>query len=151
MAAKTLTKTLARTWVTRFLVLTVFAINLHCVISFIFTPERSLDAFELAGVPGTVAIQGIGIAFLMWNATYPLVIFNPRKYRALFVVVLVQQIIGLVGESIIYLALPAGHQVLGESILRFIVFDAAGLLLLAVGFALTLKRFANSCTTKDRN
>ncbi|MDR2716140.1 MAG: hypothetical protein LBB46_05295, partial [Coriobacteriaceae bacterium] len=93
-------------------------------------------------VPGTVAIQGIGIAFLMWNVTYPLVVFNPCKHRVLFMVVLAQQVIGLVGESVIYLTLPAGHQVLGESIMRFIVFDAAGLILLTLGFLLTLKRFS---------
>lgn len=70
----------------------------------------------------------------MWNATYPAVIVHPWRFRTLFVVVLVQQTIGLVGESLILASIPAGHNVLSGSILRFIVFDAAGLIVMASAF-----------------
>lgn len=50
-------------------------------------------------MPGAAAVQGLGIAFLMWNATYPAVIASPLRFRAVAVIVLVQQAIGLAGES----------------------------------------------------
>ena len=96
--------------------------------------ERAVRG-ELAGVPGATAVRGLGIAFLMWNATYPAVIASPARFRALGVVVLAQQAIGLAGESWIRLSLPAGHEALAASIDRFVVFDAAGLALMGVAFA----------------
>lgn len=128
------TKRMAALWFARIAVLTVFAINVHCAFSFFLFPERYLGAYGLSGIPGKVALQGLAIAFLMWNATYPLVIINPEKYRILYVVVLFQQFIGLVGESVILLGIPDGYVTLSASILRFIVFDAGGLILMAVAF-----------------
>ncbi len=128
----------AAVWFARMAVLLVFAVNLSCIISFLFFPERYIGAYELDGVPGTVALQGLAIAFLMWNATYPLVIINPVKYRAVFAIVLVQQLIGLLGESALLFGLGGGHQQLAGSIQRFIVFDGAGLVLMAASFAVLL-------------
>ncbi len=85
-------------------------------------------------MPGAAAVQGLGVAFLMWNATYPAVIVSPRRFRALGVVVIVQQFVGLVGETWILATLPAGHALLSASIERFIAFDALGLVLMAVSF-----------------
>ena len=126
----------AATWTSRVVVAIVFAINVWCALGFALDPSAYMGAYELSGAPGKVAIQGIGIAFLMWNATYPLVIINPSKHRTLFAVVLAQQLIGLVGESAILLTLEAGHALLRASILRFIAFDGAGLVLMAIAFAL---------------
>ena len=128
-----------KVWIARALVLIVFGVNLYCIVSFIFTPERFIHTYELSGVPGTVAIQGIGIAFLMWNVTYPLVIVRPDKYRVLYVLVMIQQVVGLMGETFILLTLPAGHDILWSNLLRFILFDAFGLLLLLIGFFLARK------------
>ena len=94
----------------------------------------SHPSFEVAGVPGAAAVQGLGIAFLMWNATYPAVIASPLRFRAVAVIVLVQQAIGLAGESWLRFGLPAGHAALSASIERFILFDAAGLVLMAAAF-----------------
>ena len=113
----------------------VFALNVQCAVSFVLWPEAFVGGFELEGVPGAAAVRGLGVAFLMWNATYPAVIASPRRFRALFVVVLVQQAVGLAGESWILLSLPAGHAVLAAAIIRFIVFDAAGLVLMTAAFA----------------
>ena len=113
----------------------VFAINVQCAVSFVLRPEAYAGGFELAGVPGAAAVRGLGVAFLMWNATYPAVIANPRRFRALYAVVLAQQAVGLAGESWILLSLPAGHAALAASIVRFIAFDAAGLVLMAAAFA----------------
>jgi hypothetical protein len=78
----------------------------------------------------------------MWNATYPPVIVRPDRYRVLFGVVLVQQAIGLVGESLLLAGLQPGLEVLASSIARFVAFDAAGLVLLAIAFLLSRARKA---------
>ena len=114
--------------------LLVFAINVQCAASFVLWPDAYAPSFEVAGVPGAAAVQGLGIAFLMWNATYPAVIASPLRFRAVAVIVLVQQAIGLAGESWLRFGLPAGHAALSASIERFILFDAAGLVLMAAAF-----------------
>lgn len=125
----------ARGWVARVAVGAVFVLNVQCALQFILWPERYSGGFELSGVPGATAIRGLGIAFLMWNATYPLVMWDPHTHRALFAVVLVQQLIGLVGETWLLLTLPAGHDALAASIARFAAYDGAGLLVMAAAFA----------------
>lgn len=130
----------------------VFAVNVQCAASFVLWPEAFAGGFELAGVPGAAAVRGLGVAFLMWNATYPPVIANPRRFRALFAVVLVQQAVGLAGESWILLSLPVGHAALAASIIRFIAFDAAGLVLMAAALAwlVLADRRARRATTGPR-
>lgn len=113
----------------------VFAINVQCAVSFIVWPASFTGAYELLGAAGEAAVRGMGVAFLMWNATYPLVIANPARYRALAFVVVVQQVVGLAGESFVLAMLPAGHDALAASIMRFIAFDAAGLVALACTLA----------------
>lgn len=132
----------ARVWLARVAVGAVFVLNVHCALQFILWPERYAAGLELAGVTGEAAIAGFGIAFLMWNATYPLVIWDPRKHRALFAVVLVQQLIGLVGETWLLHTLPAGHDTLAGSVTRFAAFDGAGLIVMAVAFAALGRRAA---------
>lgn len=112
----------------------VFVVNVQCAASFVLQPDAYAPAYELSGTAGAVAVQGLGIAFLMWNATYPAVIASPLRFRAVAVIVLVQQAIGLAGESWLRFGLPAGHAALSASIERFILFDAAGLVLMAAAF-----------------
>ena len=126
------------TWAVRVCFAFVFAVNVQCALGFALTPEAYMGAYELAGVPGRVAAQGIGVAFLMWNCTYPLVIWQPRRHTALAGVVLAQQTVGLVGESLIRATLPAGHDLLASSIDLFITFDAVGLALMGASFAVFL-------------
>lgn len=123
------------TWAVRLCFAFVFAANVQCALGFVLAPEAYAGAYELAGVPGRVATQGIGVAFLMWNCTYPLVIWQPWRHRVLAGVVLAQQVVGLVGESLIRATLPTGHDLLARSIDLFITFDAAGLVLMGVSFA----------------
>lgn len=117
-------------WVSRAAVCLVFLINIGCALGFILFPENYLGSYELSGVAGTAALQGLGIAFIMWNATYPVVIYNPVRFNAVFIIILVQQTLGLVGESWLLTTIEAGHEVLTSGIVRFIVFDAAGLVLM---------------------
>lgn len=128
----------AATWAVRACFAFVFVVNVQCALGFALTPEAYMGAYELAGIPGRVATQGIGIAFLMWNCTYPLAIWQPRRHRTLAGIVLTQQVVGLVGESVIRATLPAGHNLLASSIDLFIAFDAIGLVLMAASLAALL-------------
>ena len=111
-------------------------VNIQCALSYVFMPESFTGRFQLSGVPGVVAVQGIGVAFLMWNATYPAFIVSPLRFKTLGIVVVIQQIIGLVGESAILMNLPSvGYTLLSESISRFILFDACGFIIMAVSLA----------------
>ena len=125
----------AAVWAVRIAYAAVFVLNVTCALQFIFLTPSFAAAYELSGVPGHTAMRGLGIAFLMWNCTYPAVIASPRRFRQLGAVVLVQQLVGLVGETALLLALPAGHDLLASSILRFIAFDGGGLVVMAAAFA----------------
>ncbi|MEC4185209.1 hypothetical protein VJ918_10345 [Adlercreutzia sp. R21] len=122
------------TWAVRACFAFVFVVSVQCALGFALTPEAYMGAYELSGVPGRVGIQGIGIAFLMWNCTYPLVIWRPDRHRALAGVVLAQQVVGLIGESAIRATLPAGHSLLASSIDLFITFDTLGLVLMGASW-----------------
>ena len=123
-------------WIARIAVGAVFAMNVWCALDFIVNPGAYAPAYELTGVAGQAAVQGLGVAFLMWNVTYPLVIARPSTHLTLYAVVLAQQVVGLVGETIISLSLPAGHATLAAALERFIVCDGIGLLVMAIAFVL---------------
>ena len=127
----------ARVWVTRVLVALVFFINVQCALQFIIWPDAYTGAYQLEGASAEAIVRSFGICFLMWNATYPPVIARPEKHRALFGVMIAQQVIGLVGESALYTTLGPALPILASSVMRFIIFDGAGLVLLVVAFALT--------------
>lgn len=122
--------------IAQLIVASVFALNVSCALAFLVQPEAYAGSFEMTGVPGRVFVQALGILFLMWNTTCPLVILDPVRYKILFVIVLVQQFLGLLGESVLWLTLPTGHAVLADAGLRFILFDGAGLAALALAWRL---------------
>ena len=129
-----------RIWIARVLVVLVFAIDVQCAVQFILWPDAYTAAYQVEGASAEAMVRTVGICFLMWNATYPPVFVHPDRYRVLFGVVIAQQLIGLVGEALLLTSLQPGLEVLASSIVRFIVFDAAGLVLLASAFLLTYWR-----------
>ena len=128
-----------RIWIARVLVALVFAINVQCAVQFILWPGAYTAAYQVEGASAEAMVRTVGICFLMWNATYPPVFVHPDRYRVLFGVVIAQQLIGLVGESLLLASLQPGLEVLASSIVRFILFDAVGLVLLVAAFFLTRK------------
>ena len=56
-----------QTWLSRGLVIIVLLLNLQAGILFVVSPQNFVGAFELAGMPGRAAVQGVGILFLMWQ------------------------------------------------------------------------------------
>lgn len=123
-------------WIARLAVGFVFAVNIECALAFILQPENYAPGFEISGVAGSTAVQGFGILFLMWNATYPPVILKPDKYRLLYWIILCQSAIGVIGETWLWFELPAGHAALAATGMRFILFDGLGLVLMAAAFGL---------------
>ena len=132
-------RNIALAWFARIAVGLVFVLNISCALSFILHPEGYAWSFEVSGVSGKTVVEGLGILFLMWNATYPPVLINPRAQKTLFAVILVQQFIGVVGETWMALTLPAGHVALLQTGERFILFDAGGLVLMGIAFLLLFR------------
>ena len=114
--------------------------NLGVAFVFLLQPEQYTGAYELGGQPGAAALRGIGLLFLMWNVPYLVALWHPVRHRISLYEALAMQTIGLVGETLIYLTLPAIHVALRTSILRFIGFDGLGLVLLTVAVWITRKR-----------
>ena len=126
-------------WFARIVVLAVFIMNVQCAISFIVWPEAYMASYALSGLSGKVVMRSIGIAFLMWNATYPAVIWSPYRHKLIFAIVLLQQVIGLIGESLLCISILGQSDVLVSSLLRFIIFDGVGLALMAFAFILVMR------------
>jgi len=122
----------SRAWLARLLIGLVFAWNVQAALIFIFNPGAYVSGYELSGAPGEAVMCGFGVLFLMWNVPYAAALWNPIRHRLALTLALVMQLVGLAGESFILSTLGANHVILRASILRFILFDAAGLVLLAM-------------------
>jgi hypothetical protein len=120
-------------WAARAAVAAVCASNLSAAIPFALNPGAYTRGFEVAGVGGEALVRALGVAFLMWQVAYVPVIWNPRN-RACFHVILAMQVVGLAGEAWMVLSLPEGHAALMATGQRFIMFDGAGLVVLALAY-----------------
>lgn len=131
--------------IARILYLAVFVSNMICIVAFIANPAGYIYSYQVNGAAGAeAAIEGIGVAFAMWNVTYPFFILNRKDNRALGLAIIVQQVVGLIGELYIKAGLGPECAELADSIVRFIWFDAGGLVLLIIGFVLLFcKRSGN--------
>jgi hypothetical protein len=123
-------------WLSRLTLVVVFFFNVSCALIFVVSPEAYAQGFEVSGVAGKTLVRGIGILFLMWNVTYPLAIWHPWRYRWLFLIIIIQQAIGLTGETWMLLTLPPGHAPLAATARRFIAFDGGGLVAMLATFTL---------------
>ncbi|MEL7645477.1 MAG: hypothetical protein AAGU04_04310 [Anaerolineaceae bacterium] len=123
-----------RNWIARALIAVVLGLNLQAAISYLLNPRVFSASFELSGVPGAAAVAGVGILYLMWQVPYVVALTNPMTYKISLIEALLMQFIGLIGESWLLGSIDPGHPVLRSSILRYIVFDAGGLLLLACAY-----------------
>lgn len=123
-----------RAWIARLLIGLVTAWNLQAALIFIVSPGEFVRAYELSGAAGEAALRGFGVLFLMWNVPYLFALKDPIRYQLALTFALLMQLIGLIGESYIFSTLGVDHQLLRSSILRFIAFDGAGLVLLGIAF-----------------
>lgn len=129
--------------IVRLLIGLVTFFNLQCAIYFLFRPADYAPGFELTGVPGSAIIQGMGVLFVMWNIPYLFALVNPLKYSISLIEAVIMQGVGVIGETILLLVLKGEHSLIKASVLRFILFDGAGLVLLSIALYLIVryKRF----------
>lgn len=124
----------------RLMIFPVLAWNVQCALAFLLQPDAYAPGFELSGAPGAAAVRGMGILFLMWNIPYAVALSDPLLRRVSLYESAAMQAVALVGETLLLAGLPAGVPGLRASILRFIWFDAAGLLLLLAAVVLVVWR-----------
>jgi len=117
-------------WFSRVLIGVVLFFNVECALAFLAAPHAYAPAFELTGEPGAGMVRGMGILFLMWNVPYAFALWNPLRFRVSLLSAIIMQSIGAAGETILLLTFPPGYALLKASVLRFIIFDTAGLVLL---------------------
>ena len=127
-----------RLWLARLLIATVIAWNVQAAVFFLVNPSAGAADFELSGVSGATVMTGVAILFLMWNVPYVVAFWHPRHHRLSLWEALTMQGVGLLGEVFILLSQPLiSHAQLVDSILRFITFDAIGLVALGAALILT--------------
>ena len=119
-----------RLWAARLLIALVVAWNLECALVFLLSPAGFAPGFELTGIPGLAAVRGFAVLFVMWNIPYLVALWHPLRHRVSLREALVMQAVGVIGESFILFSLPGGHTLLHTSLLRFIIFDASGVIAL---------------------
>ena len=95
-----------------------------------------MGSYELYGEVGRATLRGIAVLFLMWNVTYPFVILHPVKNIIVYRIVLIQSLIGVLGESWILNTIREVAPVLAESIFRFVLFDGMGLLIMLIPYVI---------------
>lgn len=117
----------------------VVFLNLQCALLFLILPGQFAGSFELAGIPGRIAIQGTGLLFVMWNIPYLFALAHPDKNRLSLIEAVLMQTVGLVGESILLAGIPAQDGLLRASIKRFILFDGSGLVVLILALLLVYR------------
>lgn len=125
-------------WMMRGLVALVLAWNLQAALVFLFRAEQVAPSFELSGAAGAAAVQGVAVLFMMWNVPYFFAVWNPEKYQLALKIAVLMQSIGLIGELYIFSTLAVTHIVLRQSIMRFVLFDLAGLLLLLIAWKMLI-------------
>jgi hypothetical protein len=130
-----------RIWAARFFVLLVTAWNIQCALVFLISPASYAAGFNLEGALGAAMVRSIGLLFLMWNIPYIAALIHPDRWRVTLWVALIQQTIGVMGE--IWIRNQTSHLIeLQASLLKFILFDAPGILCL--GLALLFIYYRNS-------
>lgn len=126
-------------WICRGLVIIVLLLNLQAALWFMISPARFTAAFELTGVPGRAAIQGVGILFLMWQVPYVFAAIHPVRQRVSLITASLMQLIGLLGETLLLFSIPVEYGRLRGSITRFIWFDGMGLVLLLAALIIAIR------------
>jgi hypothetical protein len=125
--------------VARLLIGLVVFFNLQCAYFFLFHSADYAPGFELSGVPGAAVVQGMGLLFVMWNVPYLFALVIPLKHTLSLIEAIIMQAVGVFGETILLMVLKGEHPLIRASVLRFIIFDGAGLVLLAVALLLVLR------------
>jgi hypothetical protein len=131
---------LIRLWLGRLLIGVVLLWNVQCALAFLLAPAAFAPGFELSGAAGAAAVRGMAVLFLMWNVPYAVALWHPVHHRVSLYEAVAMQSIGLIGESLILLSLGGAHPVAAGSVIRFIAFDGAGVVLLILAVWITRRQ-----------
>lgn len=123
----------------RILIGIVTLLNLQAAFQFMIWPSKYAPGFELGGSAGDAVIRGMGLLFLMWNIPYLFAVTDPVRRFVSLVEAVIMQAIGVFGESALLLTLKGEHPQIHASVLRFILFDGAGLVLLLIALTLVIR------------
>jgi hypothetical protein len=128
-----------RNWIARLLIFLIVADNFQAAILFLFHPDGVASSFELTGLISNSIIQGMGLLFLMWCVPYVVALINPAGNRVSLYESIAMQAIAVVGETTLLILLPVKLPSLEATVLKFVVFDLGGLVLLLLAACLTRK------------
>ncbi len=118
----------------------VFLMNVQAGIDFYFNPGKYTAAYELTGIPGEMAVAGVGLLFLMWNVPYAFALWNPIKNYISLLQATIMQFLGVIGETaLLFRFSTQNNPILASSIQRFIYFDSAGLILLLLAMIIVYR------------
>ena len=126
-----------RLYLSRLLIGAVLFFNLQCALAFLADPAAYMAGFGLSGAAGAGMLRGMGLLFVMWNVPYVFACYHPVKYRISLIEALLMQAIGLLGETWILFSTDYQNPLITSTVLRFIVFDGGGLVLLLLAFLLS--------------
>lgn len=129
-----------RLWLARIFIGLVTFFNLQAAFLFLFSPQTYAPGFELSGAAGSAMVQGMGLLFAMWNVPYVFALLDPIRNRRSLLEAVIMQAIGVVGESALLWTMPGAHPLIHASVLRFIVFDGSGLVLLLLAWRVTRRK-----------
>ncbi len=149
MPAEAVQRETRKVWIARLLVAVVIFINLQAALQYILNPNAYSGAFELEGIPGMAAVMGVGILYVMWQVPYVFAAINPIEHRLSLTEAVLMQAIGLLGETWLRSRIPTEHDILRNSILRYIIFDAGGLVLLGIAWFLVNRTFLAQKKAED--
>jgi len=149
MPAEAVQRETRKVWIARLLVAVVIFINLQAALQYILNPNAYSGAFELEGIPGMAAVMGVGILYVMWQVPYVFAAINPIAHRLSLTEAGLMQAIGLLGETWLRSRIPTEHAILRNSILRYIIFDAGGLVLLGIAWFLVNRTFLAQKKAED--
>ena len=126
-----------RLYLSRLLIGAVLFFNLQCALAFLANPAAYTAGFGLSGAAGAGMLRGMGLLFVMWNVPYVFACYHPVKFRISLVEAIIMQTIGLLGETWILFSTDYQNPLITSTVLRFIVFDGGGLVLLLLAFLLS--------------
>lgn len=123
--------------ITRLLIAVVTFFNLQAALALLIWAPGYADMIGVAGSGGTLLVHALGVLFVMWNIPYLFALADPVRNRVSLIEALLMQTIGLAGE-ILLLSLGSPYlPAVSAIVVRYIVFDAAGLALLTGAYFLT--------------
>jgi len=115
--------------------------NVQCAVVFWARPQVYAPSFDLSGPAGEATVRGFAVLFLMWNVPYVVALWHPQRHRLSLYEASVMQALGTAGETAIFGMLPAGLPAARTALMRFILFDGGGFLVLLAAVWLTRTRY----------